>query len=111
MRTPTKNIIISQLLLILKNSAPIRGQNIPVGRKMPKDYSDGEYGQSRYPGNLMNNGILLRERSTGAAKVIIGGAAAPYGVWTETRSFRKKWQEKSTNDFLQKLQNLGGKLR
>jgi hypothetical protein len=109
MNVPTREMIMYELLYILKQNAPVRGENIPPGRKMPKDYLKPTK-LSPYPGNLKNNGIVLTGQENGAA-INVGGAAASYAEYTEWRSFKPGWMEKSQEEFLDKMRKLGGEVR
>lgn len=61
--------------------------NAPVRTKPPA----GPSGLSPYPGNLRQNGINMYYMGTNHIKIVIGGAPAPYGPYTETRSHNPGW--------------------
>ena len=72
--------VIWEATRTLKMHAPVRDYRV---------YSP--YGA---PGNLKNQGINnVITRKTG--RIVIGGAPAPYAIYTETRSRRKYWIKKS----------------
>lgn len=81
---------------ILKSNAPVRTEP-----------PSGPSGSSPYPGNLMNNGINGEVYAT-FGNVKIGGDPAPYGPYTETKSHKKGWIQKSVNEFTDWLTALGG---
>lgn len=94
----TEEKAVRTLLLILKKNAPVRD-----GEKYP-----GKHGASPYPGNLKNNGITLNVM-TNKTVVTVGNKAAPYAVYTETRSHKKDWQKRSNEEFYKSLIIMGGK--
>ena len=91
----TMEILIYELTGILKNNSPVRTYPLgAIGKKGTPFYSP-------YPGNLRNNGILPYVRGN-SGEVIIGGPVG-YAVYTETTSKKPHWQEKSLNEFVQRL--------
>ena len=81
-----------ELTTILKKNAPVRD-----GTKYP-----GPRGASPYPGNLKQNGIVA-VMSGDEMVCEVGGAAAPYAPYTETRSRKPGWQKKSNEEFVQMI--------
>lgn len=96
--TVNRQIIEVTLLGILKKNAPVRDGVVYPGAR----------GASPYPGNLKNNGIVLK-KSGNMSMIEVGGVNAPYAVYTETRSHKKSWQEKSHKECISRLQRMGGK--
>lgn len=97
-------MLVYEFANILKNNAPVRTYPLgEVGKKGTKFYSP-------YPGNLRNNGILPNVQHANHGSVIIGGPVG-YAVYTETRSKKLHWQEKSLNEFIARLQAMGGEIR
>lgn len=92
-----KAAISSKLEEILKTNAPVRD-----GVKYP-----GARGASPFPGNLRKHGIVAI-KTNDSITVQVGGEEAPYAIYTETRSRRKGWQQKSANEFVQYLKSIGG---
>lgn len=92
---------ISKLGLELQS---ICQQNAPVRTKPPA----GPSGSSPYPGNLRQNGINLAILSDSHAQVVIGGPPAPYGPYTETKSHKPGWINKSVIEFTNMLINRYG---
>lgn len=81
--------------------------NAPVRTKPPA----GPSGLSPYPGNLRQNGINLTYMGANHIKITIGGEPAPYGPYTETRSHKPGWIEKSINETTNTYINrFGGKI-
>lgn len=94
----TEERAVRTLLKILKTKAPVRDEE-----KYPK-----AHGASPYPGNLRDNGITLNVM-TNKTVVTVGNKAAPYAVYTETRSHKKDWQKESDEAFYESLIIMGGK--
>lgn len=81
--------------------------NAPVRTKPPA----GPHGSSPYPGNLRQNGINLQYVNSKHIKIVIGGAPAPYGPYTETKSHKPGWIAKSVNDTANAfIYKFGGKI-
>lgn len=78
--------------------------NSPVRTKPPA----GPSGLSPYPGNLRQNGINLQLLSVNHIRVVIGGEPAPYGPYTETKSHKPGWINKSIVQFTNMLVNRYG---
>lgn len=99
----TMENLIYELTSILKNNAPVRTYPLgAVGKKGTAFYSP-------YPGNLRNNGIIACVSNENSGQVIIGGPVG-YAVYTETTSHKPHWQEKSLNEFVQRLISYGGSI-
>ena len=85
------NKITLELQGILQRRAPVRTNPI-----------SGPSGASPYPGNLKLNGINAVFISKKQSKIVIGGPAAPYGPYTETRAYphNRGWMAKSVDEFV-----------
>lgn len=81
--------------------------NCPVRTNPPS----GPYGSSPYPGNLRQNGISQNILNSSQSKITIGGHPAPYGPYTETRSYKKGWINKSVESTIQMIVNRYGGIR
>ena len=99
----TLELLTYELAMIAKNNAPVRTYPLgPVGKKGTNMYSP-------YPGNLMNNGIVPRVYSSTNASLLIGGPVG-YAMYTETRSKKPHWMQKTVDEFVQRLTTVyGGK--
>ena len=93
----TLGMLTSIMTTCLKNNAPVR------------QYPQGAIRHSPYPGNLKNNGIV-EEIHGSRSRVVVGGARAPYAIYTESTSKRAGWIAKSQQEFLIKCQQLGGRI-
>lgn len=106
MRRLTLDIAGNELYRIFKNNAPVRTfPPGPVGKKGTNMYSP-------YPGNLMNNGIWWENTGANSGRVALSGTDGKVGYlpYTETRSRKPGWQEKSVNEFVSRLCSVyGGK--
>lgn len=78
--------------------------NAPVRTKPPS----GPHGKSPYPGNLQQNGINITLLTSTQSRITVGGDPAPYGPYTETKSHKPYWQQKSINETVQMLINRYG---
>ncbi len=101
--------LTSQLTQILKRNAPVRGENMPAGWKMPKGYLRPTP-TSLHPGNLKLNGVR-ETRSGDSSSVTVGGAAAVYADRANETSFKPEYIEKSKTEFLGYCRGRGGKIR
>ncbi len=91
-------ILATQLTKELISRAPVRD-----GAKYP-----GVRGASLYPGFLKNNAFKI-EGNAKRAKVVIGGDAVPYAVYTEETSRKKGWIKESTDAYVAMLERQGWK--
>lgn len=92
----TMEMLVYELTYIAKNNAPVRQYPLgAVGKAGTPMYSP-------YPGNLKNNGIFYQVFGPTHARLVFGGPVGYAGYANET-SFKPHYQEKSVNDFVQKL--------
>ena len=89
---------MEDLLRILKTNAPVRSSPGPMGKPGTNTFSP-------YPGNLKNNGIYAGYRAADKGQVILSGVDGKVGYlpYTETRSHKPGWQQKSINEFVSRL--------
>ena len=100
----TLEMLIYELATIAKNNAPVRTYPLgPVGKKGTNMFSP-------YPGNLKNNGIIPRIYGQNRASLLIGGPVG-YAMYTETRSKKPMWQQKSLEEFVNRLTTVYGGVR
>ena len=94
----TIDLAMQDLLMILKNNAPVRSTPGPQGKIGTNTYSP-------YPGNLKNNGIYAGYRSADKGQIILSGVDGKVGYlpYTETKSKKPQWQQKSINEFVSRL--------
>lgn len=94
--------LVASLTHILKANAPVRTHPLgAIGNPEKGTYSP-------FPGNLKANGIVA-DNSYG--RVSVGYPAAPYAIYTETRSHKPGWMQRSEKEFLHRILSFyGGKL-
>ena len=94
----TLEIAMQELLYTLKENAPVRSYPGAVGKPGTNMYSP-------YPGNLKNNGIYAGYTTATTGQIILSGTTGKVGYlpYTETRSHKPNWQQKSINEFVSKL--------
>jgi hypothetical protein len=91
--------IIYEAQRIYKANAPVRTK--PLGRTKT----------SPYPGNLKNNAIIVKVKNENDAELVLSKEAASYIDYTETRSHKKGWQNKSFNELVSTIcAKYGGRL-
>jgi len=98
-------MLMQELLYILKENAPVRSSPGPAGKVGTNMYSP-------YPGNLKNNGIYAGYTSATQGQIVLSGTDGKVGYlpFTETRSHKPNWQSKSIDQFVSKLcSTYGGK--
>ena len=101
----TLEVAMQELLFILKENAPVRSFPGAVGKPGTNMYSP-------MPGNLKMNGIYAGYTTATQGTIILSGTTGKVGYlpYTETRSKKPNWQQKSINQFVSKLcSNYGGK--
>lgn len=105
MAAVTMEMLIYDLAYIAKENAPVRQYPLgAVGKPGTTMYSP-------YPGNLKNNGIIPQVFSPTKARLIFGGPVG-YAGYANKTSFKPGYQEKTVNDFVQKLiTKYGGTLK
>ena len=92
----TMEMLIYDLTYIAKENAPVRSKPLgAVGRPGTRMYSP-------YPGNLKNNGIFPQIFSPTQARLVFGGPVG-YADYANRTSFKPQYQEKTLDDFIQKL--------
>ena len=98
----TIEIAMSNLLITLKENAPVRSTPGPKGKPGTNMYSP-------YPGNLKNNGIYAGYKAADKGTAVLSGVDGKVGYlpFTEKRS---GWQQKSVEQFVNWLcSTYGGK--
>ena len=94
----TLELAMQELLYILKENAPVRSKPGAVGKPGTNMYSP-------YPGNLKNNGIYPGYRTADKGTIVLSGTDGKVGYlpFTETRSHRPGWQQRSIESFVSDL--------
>lgn len=104
----TIDIAMYNLYNILKENAPVRDeQKYPGPKGKP-----GTNKYSPYPGNLRNNGIYPGYKGADRGQIVLSGTDGKVGYlpYTETKSNKPGWQQKSINQFVSRLcSTYGGK--
>jgi hypothetical protein len=86
-------------LRIFKANAPIRTKPLGPTKTSP------------YPGNLKSNAIFVRVYGKDKAELALSREAASYIDFTETRSYKPGWQQKSFDEFVSRVcAKFGGKI-
>lgn len=101
----TIDLAMQELLWKLKDNAPVRLTPGPKGKKGTNMYSP-------YPGNLKNNGIYAGYKGPDKGQIVLSGVDGKVGYlpFTETRSHKPNWQQKSIEEFVSLLcSTYGGK--
>ena len=96
--TLTIELAMTKLLWALKENAPVRLTPGPKGKQGTNMYSP-------YPGNLKNNGIYAGYRTADKGTIVLSGTDGKVGYlpFTETRSHRPGWQQRSIESFVSDL--------
>lgn len=94
----TFDMVTEELRNCIVECAPVR--------QFPK----GATKYSPYPGNLKNNGIR-RHVYGNSGVVVIGGAPAVYAGWVDIRGKSAGYIDRGIENWLARMQALGGKVK
>lgn len=99
----TIEIALENLYRILKQNAPVGSGVGPKGKPSSNFYSP-------YRGNLRDNGIYPGYKAADKGSIVLSGVDGKVGYlpYTETRSRKAGWQEKSVNEFVSWLCSIYG---
>lgn len=92
----TMEMLMFDLTAIAKDNAPVRQYPLgAVGKPGTRMYSP-------YPGNLKNNGIIPQVFSPDKARLLFGGPVG-YAGYANKSSAKPNYQEKTVDEFVQKI--------